>query len=70
LTPALTERDILRFRTISDPQVSPDGSSEPRRLTVGPRDSRPRWSPDGSRLAFLGAGEREWAGQHLEMAAR
>ena len=26
---------------------------EPRRLTNGPRDSWPRWSPDGSRLLFL-----------------
>ncbi|WP_433360428.1 S9 family peptidase [Streptosporangium sp. CA-115845] len=26
---------------------------EPRRLTGGPRDSSPRWSPDGSSLAFL-----------------
>ncbi|MEV7012889.1 S9 family peptidase [Streptosporangium sp. NPDC051022] len=27
--------------------------AEPRRLTGGPRDSSPRWSPDGRRLAFL-----------------
>lgn len=26
---------------------------EPRRLTGGPRDSSPRWSPDGRSLAFL-----------------
>ncbi|MEU6998013.1 S9 family peptidase [Nonomuraea sp. NPDC046570] len=26
---------------------------EPRRLTGGPRDSSPRWSPDGRTLAFL-----------------
>ncbi|TMC09910.1 MAG: hypothetical protein E6J41_09465 [Chloroflexi bacterium] len=85
----LGERDILRFRMISDPQLSPDGrqvafvlieqdatadrqatsiwavpadgSAEPRRLTAGPRDSRPRWSPDGGRLAVLSAREREWA---------
>ncbi|GLW07101.1 hypothetical protein Misp01_22310 [Microtetraspora sp. NBRC 13810] len=27
--------------------------AEPRRLTEGPRDSAPRWSPDGHTLAFL-----------------
>src|SRR4051812_39620709 len=31
-----------------------DGSSSPRPLTGGEhRDRRPRWSPDGSRLAFV-----------------
>src|SRR3989454_8263022 len=33
--------------------VSTDGASPPRRLTAGPRDGAPRWSPDGSTLAFL-----------------
>jgi len=32
--------------------VSTSGG-DPRRLTVGPRDVSPRWSPDGSRLLFL-----------------
>src|SRR5437762_2662946 len=35
--------------------VSTDGASPPRRLTTGPRDGTPRWSPDGSTLAFLRA---------------
>ena len=32
--------------------VATDGST-PRRLTSGPTDAAPAWSPDGSRLAFL-----------------
>src|SRR4029077_14885320 len=35
--------------------VGTDGASAPRRLTAGPRDGSPRWSPDGSTLAFLRA---------------
>src|SRR5260370_38581561 len=30
-----------------------------RQLTSGPRDSTPRWSPDGKSLAFARAGERD-----------
>src|SRR5690349_3756816 len=33
--------------------VATDGASAPRRLTSGPKDGAPRWSPDGSSLAFL-----------------
>ena len=32
--------------------VSTNGTSEPRQLTRGGSDSRPRWSPDSKRLAF------------------
>ena len=35
-----------------------DGSEEPRQLTFGPgTDAEPRWSPDGSRLAFVSSRE-------------
>ncbi|PYP52532.1 MAG: S9 family peptidase [Gemmatimonadetes bacterium] len=33
--------------------VATDGVSPPRRITSGPHDGAPRWSPDGSTLAFL-----------------
>src|SRR5256886_17271084 len=33
--------------------VNPDGASSPRRVTAGPRDGAPRWSADGSTLAFV-----------------
>src|SRR5206468_11258700 len=33
--------------------VGTDGASPPRRLTTALRDGAPRWSPDGSTLAFL-----------------
>jgi len=38
--------------------VSTSGGA-PRPLTSGPRDTTPRWSPDGSRLAFLRAPEKD-----------
>ena len=35
--------------------VATDGQSAPRRLTSGPRDNAPRWSPDGRTIAFVRA---------------
>ena len=39
--------------------VATDGASAPRRLTNGPADASPRWSPDGRAVLFVrkGAGE-------------
>jgi dipeptidyl aminopeptidase/acylaminoacyl peptidase len=83
----VTEKDLLKFTWIADPQISPEGSTvafvrvtvnekddryetslfavpasgaeTPRRLTSGTRDTAPRWAPDGRRLAFVRAFERE-----------
>jgi dipeptidyl aminopeptidase/acylaminoacyl peptidase len=83
----ITEKDLLKFQWVADPEISPDGkqvayvlvkvnekedryetsvwavdasgASAPRPLTLGPRDSAPRWSPDSRTLAFLRADEKE-----------
>lgn len=34
-------------------------NAEPRRLTNGPRDTAPRWSPDGARLIFARTTEKD-----------
>lgn len=39
--------------------VPTSGADAPRRLTAGPRDSSPRWSADGARLAFVRAIEKD-----------
>src|SRR5437588_12598643 len=39
--------------------VSTGGDSQPYRLTNGPRDGSPRWSPDGKRLAFSRVAEKD-----------
>lgn len=77
----LEPEDILRLQSVSDAEISPDGTriaytvgtidlaadtarsaiwivpaggGEPAQFTAGgQRDSAPRWSPDGTRLAFL-----------------
>lgn len=33
--------------------------AEPRRLTNGPKDSQPRWSPDGTQIAFVRVVEKD-----------
>jgi dipeptidyl aminopeptidase/acylaminoacyl peptidase len=40
-----------------------DGSEPPRPLTSGARDTTPRWSPDGRRLAFVRSVERDGRAQ-------
>jgi dipeptidyl aminopeptidase/acylaminoacyl peptidase len=90
---AITEKDILKFNWVADPEISPDGKQvayvlvtvnekedgyetslwsvntagtpTPRRLTAGPRDSAPRWSPDSNTVAFLRAGEKDPAQIYL-----
>ncbi|MBS1809551.1 MAG: S9 family peptidase [Acidobacteria bacterium] len=37
----------------------PTNGGTPRQLTAGPRDTNPRWSPDGKTLAFIRSAEKE-----------
>src|SRR5919109_4121603 len=39
--------------------VAMTGNEPPQRLTAGPRDTAPRWSADGKRLAFLRGTEKD-----------
>ncbi|HEY3382231.1 MAG TPA: S9 family peptidase [Vicinamibacterales bacterium] len=39
--------------------VPTSGQEPPRRLTAGPRDTSPRWAPDGRRIAFVRAAEKD-----------
>ena len=39
--------------------VVASAGGDPRRLSNGPRDTHPRWSPDGARLLFLRRGDGE-----------
>ncbi len=39
--------------------VPADGGEPPRPFTSGPRDGSPRWSPDGTRIVFTRAAEKE-----------
>jgi dipeptidyl aminopeptidase/acylaminoacyl peptidase len=48
-----TISDNRRSRESSIWLVDANGAGEPRRYTRGTNDRSPRWSPDGSRIAFL-----------------
>lgn len=46
--------------------VPSDGNAPPRRFTAGTkRDGTPRWSPDGTRIAFTSTREREAAQMYV-----
>lgn len=49
--------------------VPSTGAAAPRPLTAGPRDTSPRWSPDGKTLAFVRAPERDGKTQPAQVYA-
>ncbi|MFY1690282.1 serine hydrolase [Plantactinospora sp. WMMB782] len=53
----LRGQDGTADRAVRELWVVPTGGGSARRLTAGPDDTSPVWSPDGSQLAFLRAGQ-------------
>ncbi|WP_433731634.1 serine hydrolase [Actinoplanes sp. CA-051413] len=49
----LRTQDAAGDRTVNELWIVPTGGGTARRLTAGPADTTPVWSPDGSLLAFL-----------------
>ena len=43
--------------------VATSGGEPPARMTNGKHDAQPRWAPDGKRLAFIRAGEKDENGK-------
>ncbi|MET0492962.1 MAG: serine hydrolase [Actinoplanes sp.] len=52
----LRTQDAEADRTVNELWIVPAGGGSARRLTAGPADTSPVWSPDGTRLAFLREG--------------
>jgi dipeptidyl aminopeptidase/acylaminoacyl peptidase len=47
--------DLEANHSVRDIWLVPTSGGEPRQLTRGGSDTRPRWSPDGRKLAFISA---------------
>jgi dipeptidyl aminopeptidase/acylaminoacyl peptidase len=47
--------DLEANHSVRDIWLVPTAGGEPRQLTRGGSDTRPRWSPDGQKLAFISA---------------
>ena len=45
--------DVANNKTLHNIWIVPTGGGEARQLTHGDSDSRPQWSPDSTRIAFL-----------------
>ena len=58
-----TSVDAETLETSSHIELAPFEGGSSRRLTAGPRDGAPRWSPDGSQLAFRRRGDAEGPSQ-------